>query len=113
MSEVEFSKAEGRSPLGLKDGGHNILVCSNCEKPLADVWVCDAKSDLKLKYWATCPYCGDHSYEKEIKGGVAPGGYARPIDGVSDEDWPLITLIEDAILQDDGTVKLCVIKNRS
>lgn len=113
MSEVEFSKAEGRSPQGLKDAGHHILVCSNCERNLADIWVIDPNAQITEKYWANCPYCGDKSYQQQISGGVAPGGYARPIDGVSNEDWPLLTLIEDYLYPEDGSIQLKIIKNRS
>ncbi len=54
-------------PVGLVDGGHNILKCSNCGKSLVDVWV-TTKSEVRTTFRANCPFCGDKSFSQEVKG---------------------------------------------
>lgn len=46
---------------------HVKLKCSNCEKDLVDIWF-GVPSQQVFKLRATCPYCGDKSFIKEIKG---------------------------------------------
>jgi hypothetical protein len=67
---------------GLKDGGHIIIRCSNCNKPLADIWrtrpnMKDPRTSklFEWKFVAECCYCKDKSYITTVSGGVHIGGY--------------------------------------
>ncbi len=73
-------------PKGLKDAGHFIIECSNCLKPLVDLWLTRPGERIRYKdgkeiktlnvVWkvqATCCYCGDHSFVQEIQGGFHSG----------------------------------------
>lgn len=81
--------------VGLKDGGHTILRCSACDKPIADIWVVKpnainphTRKPFEWKCVATCCYCGDKSYPVTVKGRIAHGGYgenkADPEGGMDD-----------------------------
>lgn len=73
-----------RPPLGLRDGGHVLLRCSCCNKPLADVHITQPgklRPDGKPFVWkvrALCPYCGDKSYIRRIEGLWHPAGHGVP-----------------------------------
>jgi hypothetical protein len=65
---------------GLRDGGHVVLSCSACGRPLVDVWV--VKPDALDPttggpfVWhlrAECCYCGDRSFPVEVRGRWALG----------------------------------------
>jgi hypothetical protein len=67
---------------GLSDGGHVIIRCSNCKKPLVDIWRTrpnekDPRTGkpFEWKFIAGCCYCGDKSYIHTILGGFHIGGY--------------------------------------
>lgn len=98
---------QSKEYVGLQDGGHNYLTCSNCKKKLVDLWVTNAGLDRSFKYRANCPYCGDKSFEKTIKGGVAVAGIYKEID--EDNDVAL-TLVENFDIIGD-TIEYKVIKN--
>lgn len=80
----------------LSDGGHHIIKCSACNKPLCDIWVIRPHVDISFKYRATCPYCNDKSFLKEIKGGITYGGIAEA-DPNSEtiDDKRTLTVVED------------------
>lgn len=46
----------------------DVVKCSNCNKDLMIVKGKDTKKDFVSKIQVDCPFCGDHSYLKEIKG---------------------------------------------
>lgn len=95
--KLTMTESEARPIRGLKDGGHQIIKCSACDKPLMDVWITNPKETFKWKVKANCPYCGDHSFEKEIQGRFAYG----PI--FKDDDHP-ITVIHDLVMQNGMTI---------
>jgi hypothetical protein len=81
---VEVKRIEPKAVIehGLKDGGHVILRCSKCNKPLADIWrtrpsEVDPRTNklFEWKFVAECCYCGDKSYITTILGGLHVGGY--------------------------------------
>jgi hypothetical protein len=85
MSKLETGRsninAESR---GLKDGGHVIIRCSNCNKPLVDIWrtrpqEIDPYTNkiFEWKFIAECCYCGDASYPTTVLGGFHMGGYGE------------------------------------
>jgi DNA-directed RNA polymerase subunit RPC12/RpoP len=66
---------EPRELAGLSDGGQVILNCSACRKPLMTIWITRPNESTKDTFQATCPYCGDKSWKKTVKGGVHVGGF--------------------------------------
>lgn len=71
-------------PQGLKDGGHVILKCSSCDKPLIDIWVVKPEFSIEHIYQALCCYCGDKSFQMNIRGRVAVSPISKP--NPNDED---------------------------
>jgi hypothetical protein len=66
----------------LQDGGHVIIRCSGCNKPLVDIWrtrpnQIDPRTNkpFEWKFIAECCYCGDKSYLTTVLGGFHIGGY--------------------------------------
>lgn len=82
--------------VGLRDGGHVILSCSACGKPLVDIWVVKADAvnpvtgrPFEWKVVALCCYCGDRSFQQTVRGRYALGCYGRDVpnpdpDGMDD-----------------------------
>jgi hypothetical protein len=60
------SEKAGLTPI--KDDGHILLKCSNCDKELIDIWLTHTEMPIKTKIAAVCCFCGDKSFQKEIKG---------------------------------------------
>jgi|SRR6185312_13670527 len=52
----------------ISDGGHVILECSNCGCPLVDFFITGPQNKVETIAKCNCPYCGDSSFEKIIKG---------------------------------------------
>lgn len=50
------------------DGERIVLSCSNCQKPLVDVRSTNTDQPFVWKVKARCCYCGDSSFEKEVRG---------------------------------------------
>ena len=52
----------------LTNGEHVIIKCSRCRKKLCDVWRTQPLLDVHSKIVVDCDYCGDRSYEHDIRG---------------------------------------------
>lgn len=91
MSDMVCKNFEDREVIGLEDGGHTILSCSNCKRELVDIWVTSPKIKQTFKYQANCPFCGDKSYVKDVEGGISFSGIFKDIDEDNDK---AITLVE-------------------
>lgn len=96
--KVEVQRAESKEVQGLKDGGHKVISCSSCRKPLVDVWITRPLEDFSQKVIATCPYCQDRSFLETIEGGFHIGGFENK------------TVIADFVPQEDGTQLIKVLK---
>lgn len=113
MGFVKQDEPHHTEPIGLTDGGHNILSCGDCLKKLADVWVIQPETSLKAKYWANCPYCGGKSYKVELKGMVCFGGIAMENkDSEYVDDKKMLTVV-DRPEWGNGEVQLVVVKARN
>jgi len=84
---------------GFQDGGHVILECSSCNKPLVDVWSVQPDQPFEWKVKAKCCYCGDSSFQKEVKGLFRYSGAQKPSD-TDAEDTTLVTQVTH--LEADG-----------
>lgn len=69
---------------GLQDGGHIYVKCSNCRAILMDIWRTRPHETETWKVKATCPFCGDESFETPIQGGFHFGGYGKMINETED-----------------------------
>lgn len=96
----------GGPPVGLTDGGHVILRCSNCDRPLCDVFITlpNAKDRSGNPYqWrvrATCAYgclkpdgTPETSFVHEFEGLFCRGGW-----GEDNPDDPDDSLMKTAIV---------------
>ena len=52
----------------IEDNEHVILCCSDCDKPLIDVWVTRSEYPAKHQIRAECYFCGDQSFIANVKG---------------------------------------------
>jgi hypothetical protein len=87
-------------PVKIKDGGHVIIRCSNCNKPLVDIWRTrpDAKDPatgktFEFKFVAECCYCKDISYITTVQGVFHIGGYGVNTDD-GNEAYEKTTIID-------------------
>lgn len=87
MKAKQFDVNDERKAVGLVNGGHTILKCSNCGKGLIDIFhtqpdAIDPRTNkpFEWKAQAICCYCGDHSYVTDIKGKFYLGGYCEKPD---------------------------------
>lgn len=86
-----FAGPRERPRLGLKDGGHVILRCSNCDRPLADVFVTQpgklvpgTNTPFTWRLRARCCYgctrpngSPEHSFIETVEGLYHLGGYGE------------------------------------
>lgn len=90
----------------LKDGGHVILTCSNCNKQLVDLFIVkpDAKrddgTDIIWKCQAECCYCSDKSFITEVKGIFRPGGIIQ-IDPENEDNYKNVVNLTDVQYEDN------------
>lgn len=80
MSELELS-GEIYQPVGLENGGHVIMECSNCGIPLVDVHITQPNLDYRWRFKAKCCHCGDGSFITKINGGIYLGSTEKTIPG--------------------------------
>lgn len=80
-------------------GERVVLECSNCNKPLVDIRSTNPDQPFLWKVKAKCCYCGDSSFEKEIRGLIKYFGAQVPKDGDSSE---VVVVTRIAHLEADG-----------
>lgn len=84
----------------LENGGTTLLRCSNCNKPLVEIWHTRPNETLNGQplVWllqASCCYCGDNSYITSVKGGFHPKGYDEPHPNGNPEDViPIVNIVD-------------------
>ena len=105
---LEAKVGESQHPIGLQDAGHVYLDCSACGALLVDIWSTDPNQDFTWKVRANCPFCGDKSYEKEVKGLFHYGGYGRLAEGSDCDDFA--STVIDAIEETNGVFNFKVRK---
>jgi DNA-directed RNA polymerase subunit RPC12/RpoP len=99
MQEVKLKKVgeievEDKPLENLRDGGHTLFTCSNCNAKLMDVWSTRRHEADEWTLQATCPFCNDRSFEKQIKGGFHYGGFGTTKPGEPDEDDYVSTKVD-------------------
>ena len=58
----------------LDNNEHVIVQCSNCDKPLLDVWITRSQYPVKNEIRASCCFCDDDSFIINIDGAFHLGG---------------------------------------
>ena len=66
----------------LENNEHIIICCSDCDKPLIDVWVTRSEYPSKHQIRAHCCFCDDQSFLTEVKGAFHLGSCSGV--GISD-----------------------------
>ena len=91
MSEAldVFLQEKEAKPCDLVDGEHIYFSCSNCNAPLLDLWQLQPTNDVIWQVRADCPFCGDHSWVKDVySASFGPTGMlgkdGKPYCGVGD-----------------------------
>lgn len=88
----------------VSNGGHVIIRCAHCNKPLADIFrtrpnAQDPRTNkpFEWKFIAECCYCGRQSFMTTVLGGIHIGGY-----GINTQDGNEAyekTTIETSLMQ--------------
>jgi hypothetical protein len=79
LEVTESVRSEPNRDNSAKGREHVILQCSNCNEELVDLWISApnekiGKDPVQWKVKATCCYCGDQSFVKDIVGGFKQHG---------------------------------------
>lgn len=74
------------------------LSCRTCQACLMEIIV--RKGDTTYHVTATCPWCGDKSFSRELKGSLFPGAFGLLKDGC-DEDSDMVTQLRDMDVEGD------------
>lgn len=96
MPQLTVEKSVAKEAVGLKDGGHVYVRCSNCEAILMDLWKTlpkNGEKEIKWKVRANCPFCGDKSFVHDVEGVFHKGGYGKVKEDDPNDDFPS-TVIE-------------------
>jgi len=114
---VSITEAKAKDKVGLEDGGHVYISCSNCDATLMDIWrtMPNAINPQTQKpfFWeiiANCPFCGDKSYKVPVEGIFHSGGYGKIKEDDPEQDIPS-TVVED--FNSEGNVITFNIKKAS
>lgn len=98
---------------GLKDGGCQSIRCSACDAPLLQVWITRPQEEVVWTIQAICGHCGDHSFNKEIKGGFHLGPGVEPHkDFPDDRNKDVVYTVIDKQVPENGVVFVETIKVR-
>jgi hypothetical protein len=106
---VEVNKAVAKPSRGFRDGGHQYIKCSNCEKILLDIWITMPDLDADMDVEANCPFCGDKSFRTTIHGGFAPAGYF--VQKPDSEDVINYTNIRDTVIDSNANITRFVMED--
>lgn len=96
MPSLVIQQAEpDKEKVGLSNGGHTYIRCSNCEAILMDIFQTmknavnpNTGKVFEWKIVASCPFCGDKSFPVDIQGTFHPGGYGKIKHDNEDDDIP-------------------------
>jgi DNA-directed RNA polymerase subunit RPC12/RpoP len=80
MSKLVIQEGQPREAVGVQDGPHHILSCSNCRKKLVDIWVTRPHENSQWNMYAKCCYCNDRSMYTKVNGGFTYYGIENQTD---------------------------------
>lgn len=89
--------------MSIKDNGNLILKCSNCQKPLVDLFIVDSSANFNWKCVAECCFCGDKSFITDVKGMFRPGGCIT-VDEKNPDHFLYDTYIDDIIYDEEKII---------
>lgn len=114
FGSLEIKRSKPRENFtGIKNEESIYLKCSNCLAPLAEILIVDKDFDMKWKFKADCPHCGDHSFIEEVKGRfyIGPGlenNDKTDLEGDKDQIYTIVETFE----QVDDVVVVKTIKGK-
>lgn len=85
------------------DFPHIYLTCSNCNAGLVDIVLTVPNPELACMVQASCPWCGDESFQKEVPGAFARDGFTEPKEGEEDDPdayWESTVIAEEEMRED-------------
>jgi hypothetical protein len=83
------------------------LICSNCDALLGEIQVVAPDASLVGRVRAKCPFCGDFSWEKEVRGAFGFLGAARPNPADPKDEFPVTTGVGEEHDGDLTTIHQC------
>jgi len=96
--------ADFRAAEFIEDGTKTIIACSACGKDLVEIWMVRPDAPLKTELVVSCPYCGDKSFQQNIKGQYCLGNLeSREV--IMVETPTKVTTAEDGSLLQKVTVQ--------
>lgn len=60
--------ADHRASEFVEDGPKEFIKCSACRADLIEIWIIRPNAPITTKMTVDCPFCGDASFQKVIKG---------------------------------------------
>jgi len=110
MSSIIYEKEDKVKEVSetLENGGVTLIKCSNCDKPLIEVWHTRPKETLNghpLEWLiqASCCYCQDKSYITKVTGGFHPKGHDIPHPNGNPEDViPIVNIVDIQMIKYQG-----------
>ena len=60
--------ANHRAEEFIEDGDKEFISCSSCRRQLVEIWMVRPDAPLTTEMVVECPFCGDKSFKKTIKG---------------------------------------------
>lgn len=87
----------------IEDHGNLIISCSNCNKPLVDLFITNTEADIQWQCVAECCYCGDKSFIKDVKGIFRPGGCIT-VDKENPDHFIQDTLLTDIVTENNKII---------
>lgn len=79
------------------DGGDVFVYCSECNAPLAELWITRPEMKIKSEVVAECPHCGDKSYITELQGKFHLG--QTECTSIVNQELEMDTLADGTLLQ--------------
>lgn len=90
----------------IKNGGHTIIICSSCQKDLVDIWHTHPNDDFDWVLKAKCCYCGDLSFDYNIKGRFHIGAIVREHEHYDD----ILVAVKNYYTDDQGRIIIETVK---
>ncbi len=91
--------ADHRASEFIEDGAKEFIVCSACGKQLIEIWMVRPKAPLTTYITVDCPFCGDKSFKKTIRGQYCLGHLESRTVVMVDTPTKVETTPEGALLQ--------------
>ncbi len=82
--ESPLQKMKASQELDEDNTNKIIIVCSNCNKPLVEIWVIRPNAPIKSEIVAKCCHCGDKSFKMSVAGQYCIGNLESGVTKLAD-----------------------------